>query len=225
MAKSTGPGLCHLKDPSNPLRLPKQLRFRFGEPGSCNGVFLADKKFSHLYSPYIYTSYGLAVINDLRLVIERFFGRFAALYRFFLSRTWAEHNHQAEMMVYAAVNLTNYRTMMPVNPECPHDDPFCGHDPLHLCTAFCVHNELVWDYLGRQTFLAPPTPVETRDILSRHWLAATITPDELILDVEAGNDGILGQLNEDFGVPFRPLHQVRRRRLQEGRVRPRRNRM
>lgn len=123
---------------ANPMHLPGQLRFRNGSGQCANPVFLTDRKICRDFSPYLYVSDGSQQVNNVRLVIERFFGRFAAFNRYFISRTWIEHNHWTVSMIKASINVYNFRHCLPTSDDCVHWDG-CGHDHIHRCTLWCPH--------------------------------------------------------------------------------------
>lgn len=126
-----------LRNRNNPLNLPCKMRFRSGTH-IANPVFLTDRKFSSMYSPYLYVSNGSLQVNNVRLVIEDFFGRFVATNRYYMSRTWLEHNHNTRAMIKASVNIYNFRLLMDTDELCVHN-PQCGHDMVHSCTLWCPH--------------------------------------------------------------------------------------
>lgn len=160
-----------VRDPSNPLKFPPQLRFRDDDniERSCNTVLVTDLSISPTFSPHIYVSNKLHHVNMFRMIIERFFGMFAALYRFCISRTWIEHGHDLKNMVRVSVALFNFRMLLPQNPECNHNDN-CGHDPIHICHIWCAHNGDTVLHEGineRITELGPTR--HTRQILTEMW--------------------------------------------------------
>lgn len=110
-----------LRDPSNPLRIPKNLRFRTGE-GYASPCCLADNDWSATY-PFLLVCPG---IQQRRLAIERFFGRFTAINRFLLSYVLIEHNHILRDMVFSAAALWNFRIQW-------------LEDPSHVHTVACAH--------------------------------------------------------------------------------------
>lgn len=97
---SFGRALLH---PSNPMNLPRAMKFR-GSQLYCNPVFLTDRKICPEYSPYVFVSNKNVYVNNVRLIIERFFGVSVAVNRYFMSRTWIEHNHMARHMYGNGVN-------------------------------------------------------------------------------------------------------------------------
>lgn len=185
---------------SNPLQLPKQMRIRNSNSYAVP-VFLTDRKFNSSLSPYVYVSDGVQRINNLRLVVERFLGRFSASYRFFLSRTWVEHNHYPLLMVIAAINLHNWRTKMPADPTCEHLDDRCGHDHDHVCYRWCYHHcNHVENPRGRGSTMPPGTAEANRTTLTNEWLLQqdrmTPPPEE-----ENPEGDLIDRLDREFGRP------------------------
>lgn len=159
----------NLRDPSNPLKLPPQMKFRDNENIICNTVLVTDLSISPTFSPHIYVTNGLNRVNKFRMLIERFFGMFAALFRYCISRTWIEHGHNLKNMVRVSVALFNFRLRMPQNPNCNHNSE-CGHDPIHLCHIWCAHygDSIRPRRLRRRMSVPLPNP-RTRRILTNAW--------------------------------------------------------
>lgn len=114
-----------LRDPANPLNLPQILRFRNSEAYATPCV-LADKDWSAGGFPYLLISPGTNRLNHCRLSIERFFGRFANVFRFLLEYVLVENGHMLCDMMYTAVALYNHRLKM-------------AHDPSHIHSILCIH--------------------------------------------------------------------------------------
>lgn len=137
---------------------------KFREPDlvglTANPVFPTDRSMTTRVSPYVYVSNGVQAINTLRMMIERLFGMFFALFRFFISRTWIEHEHEIANILETAV--------VPSNANCNHHDR-CGHDPVHRCHIWCVDysDRITLNVAARLTDLLPTWA--TRDILSDIW--------------------------------------------------------
>lgn len=162
-----------LRDPTNPLRLPRQLRFRYREEGSCNPVFLTLGQISPMYSPYVYVVDQLTVVKDLPLVIDRFCETFLAHSGLETTGRWVENGKNLRLIAFSAVNVYNFQVKLPVDPLCWHSDDFCGHDIFHICNRWCYHKcDFVRAFLARQTLLAPAE--DTRHTLAAYWRNATI---------------------------------------------------
>lgn len=156
-----------LLDPRNPLGLPGKMKFR-DRPDlpATNPVFLTDIKIADKFSPYISTCTGVQSANNFRLTIERFFGRFTAINRFLMCRTWIEHNHIVDLMLKVAVQMYNYRLKMPAADH-PHTIT-CGHDIIHVkCYLWCVHESPFRYDLSRLTNI--PADTCGKDVLRRSW--------------------------------------------------------
>lgn len=163
-----------LRDPTNPLRLPRQLRFRDrGEASSCNPVFLTLAQISPTYSPYVYVVDQLTDVKDLPLVIDRFCETFLAYSGLETTGRWVETGKNLRLIAFSAVNVYNFQVKLPVDPQCSHSDDFCGHDNGHICNRWCYHRcDFVRANLARQTMLPPAN--DTRHTLAAYWRNATI---------------------------------------------------
>lgn len=114
-----------LRDRGNPMNLPLRLRMRNSAEYATPCV-LADCDWPAGGTPFLLVSPMSNAYNYCRLTIERFFGRFANIFRFLLSYVAVENGHNLCDMVYTAVALYNYRLLM--------DD-----DPSHVHTIVCSH--------------------------------------------------------------------------------------
>lgn len=114
-----------LMDPTNPLNIPQNLRFR-GTDVYATPTCLADGDWS-VSCPFLLVCPHSESINYCRLAIERFFGRFTAINRFLLSYVLVENQHQLVDMIFAAIGIWNFRVAM-------------EGDSAHVHTVVCYHH-------------------------------------------------------------------------------------
>lgn len=125
-----------LLDPTNPLNLPKNLRFR-GSDNYATPTCLADGDWSVSF-PYLLVCPHHQTINFCRLAVERFFGRFTAVNRFLLNYVLISNHHQLVDMVFAAMAIWNFRIAM--YGDLAHEHSVVCY---HYCDRFYDESRLV----------------------------------------------------------------------------------
>lgn len=157
--------------PNNPLRLPGMLKFR-DVPGDGPLMFVSDLSANNLsFCPFIVVTTGRAFINNVRLEVERLFGKVTQIHRFLLELTWTEPTHDIPLMAEVAFKLMNFRARMPINTERNHvHTSTCPHDPVHKCTVWCHH--FASRFCDETLATARPTTQDGRDRVIRHWATA-----------------------------------------------------
>lgn len=142
-----------LLDPTNPLNLPQNVRFR-GSDNYATPTCLADGEWG-IGFPFLLVCPRSQHINYCRLTVERFFGRFTAINRFLLNYVPMENHHDIIDMIWAAMGIWNFRVLM-------------DRDRAHIHTVVCTH--FCERYYDRSRLVIAPmrSAHDNRDVIMLH---------------------------------------------------------
>lgn len=156
-----------LEDPTNPLQLPGQMKFRADQGIGCvQPVFIGDLSFDY-ESPYMVRSTACAHVNHVRLDVERCCGRLCKVHGFLRHDVPLAN---AVERIECSIRLFNFRHCMPISEDNPHTHSAdCGHDHNHVCNSWCVHNEQKLHIEDNTRVTSKIARVDAIGTLISHW--------------------------------------------------------
>lgn len=129
-----------LKDPTNPLQLPKAMKDRANPGRVAHPVFLTNCLFPRGTSKYVFVRPGLEFVNNIRKNVELVCRNMMTRFRIF--RTPLHRDLDARTVIRLTISLYNYGELMPMPRDghrCGDEMNRCGCNIHHICSPICAH--------------------------------------------------------------------------------------